>query len=280
MKNLTNLVLITAILISASFGSATAGPLSSTGQSPRENICLNGKWDLLVWPESKPDREFDTTLTWPPTSKGGWYATLLPQNLYHFAGEFSEKPGEQPVWRSVGYPSMTGWFKRQFTLPADWSGKRILFRSEGVCYDATIYVNGKYIGRHRNPFPFVFDITAAVSFGTANEIHLGYVTPQILQYEKDETVVEPDGDMLSRLAGPYGDMYLEAVGGAYIDDINILCGWDKREIKVDIDTVNSAGEKNLSIEALVHDGSKVVKSGTATFSSRKINTGSTFPGRR
>ncbi len=256
----------TTVLTVLAIGTLTLGAESyvASGYSPRENMCLNGTWDTLVWAQAKPDKDFDLTLVYPPTSSGGWYKAILPENLSHLAGECSEKM-EHPPWRTVGYPSTCAWFRKTLNVPAEWKGKRVLFRSGGVNYDATLYVNGQFMGRHRNILPFVFDITSAVRFGGYNEIDLGYIHPQVLHNEKDNKELEPDGEWTHVIVGPYGDLYLEPVGDVNVDDINIRCGWEKKELDVDIDLANPAHRKNITVDANILDGQTTVKTTSARY---------------
>jgi hypothetical protein len=259
--------LTTTVLMILLIGTLSLGAESyvASGYSPRENLCLNGTWDTLVWAQAKPDKDYDLTPVYPPTSSGGWYKAILPENLSHLAGECTEKGG-QPPWRTVGYPSTCAWFRRALTVPAEWKGKRVLFRSGGVCYDASLYVNGRFMGRHRNILPFVFDITSAVQFGGYNQIDLGYLHPQILhifQNEKDIKELEPDGEWTHVIVGPYGDLYLEPVGDVNVDEINIRCGWEKKELNVDIDLANPTHRKNITVDANILDGQTVIKTASA-----------------
>ena len=41
------------------------------------------------------------------------------------------------------------WYRREVTVPADWAGKRVLLHFQAVDYDATVWVNGSELARHR-----------------------------------------------------------------------------------------------------------------------------------
>ncbi|MCX5660375.1 MAG: beta-galactosidase [Planctomycetota bacterium] len=60
------------------------------------------------------------------------------------------------------------WYRRHVTVPSDmaWTGKSIRLHFQAVDYDATVWVNGREVGRHRGGFtPFMCDLTNVVGPG-------------------------------------------------------------------------------------------------------------------
>jgi beta-galactosidase/beta-glucuronidase len=61
--------------------------------------------------------------------------------------------GERDFMRAV-------WYRRTIRVPEDWSGSRVLLHFGAVDHDATVWVDGTEVGRHRGGFSsFTFDIT-------------------------------------------------------------------------------------------------------------------------
>lgn len=59
------------------------------------------------------------------------------------------------------------WYRRSLHVPASWDGNRVVIHFGAVDHDATVWVNGIEVGRHRGGFSsFSFDITDAVHFGS------------------------------------------------------------------------------------------------------------------
>ncbi|GGJ61667.1 glycoside hydrolase family 2 protein [Streptomyces brasiliensis] len=66
---------------------------------------------------------------------------------------------EQDFMRAV-------WYRRVITVPRPWEGDRVLLHFGAVDHDATVWVNGIEVGRHRGGFSgFTFDITDAAPAG-------------------------------------------------------------------------------------------------------------------
>jgi beta-galactosidase/beta-glucuronidase len=58
------------------------------------------------------------------------------------------------------------WYRRQVTIPAAWAGRRVLLHFQAVDYDATVWVNGREVGRHRGGFtPFTCDLHGVAAAG-------------------------------------------------------------------------------------------------------------------
>ena len=107
-----------------------------------EWICLNGQWDFEI-----------------DQADSGLERDLLKRKLKEkitvpFCPE-SKLSGIEQKDRLLSV-----WYKRELSIPHDWSGKRILLHFQAVDYDATVWINEIEVGRHRGGFsPFSIDIT-------------------------------------------------------------------------------------------------------------------------
>ena len=63
------------------------------------------------------------------------------------------------------------WYRKSFTLPEGFKGKRVYIEFEAVRQIAEVYLNGQALGTNRTGFiPFGFDLTAGLRFGGATNI--------------------------------------------------------------------------------------------------------------
>ena len=79
-----------------------------------------------------------------------------------------QSKGYYPLGRN--YPETSiGWYRRVFEMPAADKGKRIFIEFDGAYRQATVVVNGFYIGQHSGGYdPFHFDVTDFVNPGGRN----------------------------------------------------------------------------------------------------------------
>lgn len=63
------------------------------------------------------------------------------------------------------------WYRKDVEVPADWGGDRVLLHFGAVDHDATVWVNGTEVARHRGGFtPFSTDITDQLAGGSATVV--------------------------------------------------------------------------------------------------------------
>jgi len=67
------------------------------------------------------------------------------------------------------FPAGTGWYRKAFTAPKEWKGKRASVEFDGVYKNATVYLNGKKLGTHPYGYTsFSFDLTQNLDFSGPN----------------------------------------------------------------------------------------------------------------
>jgi beta-galactosidase len=78
------------------------------------------------------------------------------------------------VFRQSGLPDESaGWYHRTFTVAASETDKRFYLYLEGAATVKDVFVNGRYIGRHRGAYTAAaFDLTPGIKFGQSNTLLL------------------------------------------------------------------------------------------------------------
>ncbi|MEV4415787.1 AbfB domain-containing protein [Catellatospora sp. NPDC049609] len=115
------------------------------------------------------------------------------------------------------------WYKRSFTVPAGWNGRRILLNFGAVTYTAQVWVNGVSIGSHSGGFDaFTFDITNALNGGT-NEIIVGVHSPvDAAGIPVGKQRLNPSGIFYTAASGIWQTVWLEPANAARITRLDTV----------------------------------------------------------
>ncbi len=173
-------------------------------QMAREDwLCLNGMWDL----------EYGAITT----------AVRVPFCPESLLSGVAEPP-------QIGEP-MT--YRRCFSVPAAWAGKRVLLHFGAVMRDALVSVNGVELCRHQNGYlPFSVEVTEALRAGE-NELCVKVVNDLDPRWPWGKQRVERGGMWYTPCSGIWQTVWLEPVPETYVRSLRITCGADWAEIEAD-----------------------------------------------
>ena len=195
---------------------------------------LNGLWAFNWVPleEQAPDDffagEYDTS-TWASIPvPSNWemhgygkpiyinWGYPFPQN--GIAREYPKTATGHPLPPIPDDDTPTGSYRRNFTLPADWSGKQIFVVFDGVDSAFHLWINGQAVGYSQGSrLPAEFDITSYVHAG-ANSI-------AVRVYRWSDGSYMEDQDFW-RLSGIYRDVTLYALPRVHIQDYAVTTELD------------------------------------------------------
>lgn len=96
------------------------------------------------------------------------------------------------------------WYRRTVSIPPEWQGRRVLLHFGAVDYDATVWVNGVEVGRHRGGFtPFACDLHGVAAPGEEATI--------VVRARDDNRPSQPRGKQSTRYAN-YSVFYTRTTG--------------------------------------------------------------------
>jgi len=100
-----------------------------------------------------------------------WEKVTLPHDAA-VSRNFSKKLStQQQAWLPYG----NGWYRKHFTLKKADKNRFTFVNFEGVYRDASIYINGHYLGNHLNGYlGFQYDLTPYLKYGEDNVIAVRY----------------------------------------------------------------------------------------------------------
>jgi beta-galactosidase/beta-glucuronidase len=121
------------------------------------------------------------------------------------------------------------WYRRTFTVPAAWKGRRVLLRFGAVDYHATVWVNGMRAGEHEGGnTPFAFDVTPMLAAGS-NTITVRAFDPPTDRYiPRGKQYWEPQSRSIfyTRTSGIWQPVWIEAVGDSYLEQVRTTASLD------------------------------------------------------
>jgi len=139
---------------------------------------LNGPWKFhyVATPENRPEDfykpEFDVSAWKEIPVPSNWqvlgYGTPYYRNAgYIFKNDFPKVMGEPPQdWTTYAERNPVGSYRREFDVPADWSGQRVFVTFDGVDAGFFLWVNGQRVGFSTNSRNAAeFDLTRFVKPG-------------------------------------------------------------------------------------------------------------------
>ncbi len=141
----------------------TGSPTAST-----ESMSLSGSdWHI---------READASAMPPlPGSNGpGWIRATVPGNIQ---SDLEAALQLKPLWYGAGDPKLyevakkDWWYRKDFKVPADFSGRRVRLVFDGVDYACEVWLNGKHLGGNTSMFRrFALDVGDVLKPGETNQL--------------------------------------------------------------------------------------------------------------
>ncbi len=116
------------------------------------------------------------------------------------------------------------WYRRSFSVPPGWKGKRVLLHFGAVDYQARIWLNGKAIGEHEGGHtPFRFDVTPYLQAGANTLVVRSWDPPSDRSIPRGKQYWEPKsrGIFYTRTSGIWQPVWLEAAGETYLERVKI-----------------------------------------------------------
>ena len=174
---------------------------------------LNGQWHFKAAPRPEAVTPADVAAD---TNRSGWDSVEVPGNWTlqgygypHYTNVQMPFPDEPPF---VPDDNLTGIYSREFTVPADWNGRRVVLHFGGAESVLYVYVNGQPVGMSKDSrLPSEFDITPFVTVGARN-----VVTAVVIKWS-DATFIEDQDQWW--MGGLHREVYLYATAPVHLADI-------------------------------------------------------------
>jgi hypothetical protein len=159
------------------------------------------------------------------------------------------------------------WYKREFTIPAEWTGKNVRLNFGAVDYSTIVYLNGRRVGTHSGGFTaFSFDITAALKEGT-NTLVVKVLDPTDISKQpvgKQRINNESTTIWYTPCSGIWQTVWLEPLNEQYVYDMHITPNVDNSRFDLSL-TLNRPAEAD-QVKVLLKEGSTIIDEQTVSAS--------------
>jgi hypothetical protein len=150
------------------------------------------------------------------------------------------------------------WYSRKFEIPRGWRGKSVLLNFGAVDWDATVWVNGKEMGKHQGGYDaFSLDITSALKAQDENELVVSVWDPTDLGPQpRGKQVREPKGIWYTPVSGIWQTVWLEPVAPMHLQSLEITPDVDGQSVSIDAEVAIRSAIPGARIRIDVLEGNR------------------------
>lgn len=174
---------------------------------------------------------------------------------------------DQDIQAGKGFYAGDASYQKELIASAEWKGKRVFIRFEGVGSVARLYVNDRYIGEHKGSYSaFAFDISYALKYGEKNKIEVK------VNNEEREDVIPINNRLFPIYGGIYRPVSLIitnpvniavtdfASPGVYITQQDVSAKSAGVKVKVKLENKSETAAAKLTLSTTIYDvAGKTVK---------------------
>ncbi|PWU67926.1 glycoside hydrolase family 2 protein [Gracilibacillus dipsosauri] len=205
---------------------------------------LNGQWNFHFDDENIGEKE-------------SWYkaASFTKDIQVPFTYE-TEASG---IGEEAFHPNV--WYQREFEIPKDQIGKKVILRFQAADYLTKVWINGIFIGEHAGGnSAFSFDISHAVEETKTNKI--------VVKVEDSQSCMQPRGKQrwidenfgcwYVQNTGIWQTVWLEFLEEEHMESVKITPNIDKNTVAMEY-KLNGKVQDNWRLDAVIHFNGKKVK---------------------
>ncbi|MEK4104007.1 sugar-binding domain-containing protein [Paenibacillus sp. FSL R10-2791] len=178
-----------------------------------------------------------------------------PVNEHNLSGTITVPFCPESRLSSVEYKDFMAavWYKREFTVPENWTNGRVILHFGAVDYMAEVWVNGVSVGTHRGGYtPFSFDITSNLLAGS-NVITV-YAEDDVRSGRqprgKQSEQFHSHGCDYTRTTGIWQTVWLEQVPETYLSNLKVVADPDNGCVHLEMKVQGNVAGDTLSAAAL------------------------------
>ncbi|MGP4038633.1 FIMAH domain-containing protein [Gracilibacillus sp. D59] len=153
------------------------------------------------------------------------------------------------------------WYKRNFTIPEEWSNNDLLLHFGAVDWETNVYVNGNEVGTHKGGYDaFNFNISEYLVEGE-NELIVEVKDSTSLSRALGKQRLNPGGIFYTSVSGIWQTVWLEPVSNTHISNLKMTPEIDDEYLELQVDATNHTDQE---VEAIAYKEGEEVGRVTGT----------------
>ena len=150
------------------------------------------------------------------------------------------------------------WYKRSFSLPPAWVGKRVLLHLDAVDWETRVWLNGRDVGTHQGGYDrFTVNITDALNAEGPQELVISAFDPTEGKYQpRGKQRRSHLGGQRLAASGIWQTVWLEPVQEVSVESLQLIPDPDQSRLEVVIG-LRGNGE-GLQLEMIALEGGKEI----------------------
>jgi hypothetical protein len=153
-------------------------------------------------------------------------------------------------------------YRRKFSVPASWRGKRVLLHFEAVNWEAQVELNKKPLGAHKGGYDrFTYDITDALVPGDEQKLVVSVTNPGDRSAQpRGKQSFTPSRIWYTSSTGIWQTVWLEPVPDISVASVELVPDVDQGTLGI---LLRCRGDANgVKVEVTAYDGEKEINHGS------------------
>ena len=150
------------------------------------------------------------------------------------------------------------WYSREFRVPRQWKGKRVMLNFGAVDWYSEVYIDGQLVGEHKGGYdPFSFDITDYLAKGKDHNLTVRVYDQTNLWYQPcGKQIFNPRGIWYTPVTGIWQTVWMEPVQAAHVESYMAVTDLAEGKIKVSVEAAGLVDGDVCKVE--LYDGQILV----------------------
>ncbi|NLJ36834.1 MAG: hypothetical protein GX358_11475 [candidate division WS1 bacterium] len=229
-------------------------------------LSLDGTWEFRFdpddvgkeqqWHRSKTEFDRRIRVPFPWESHAAWGTEAAADCDDYMSSQVLLEPDDQQSASSEQPRRQTiGWYRRCFTVPPQWRGRRVVMHVGAADWEIEVWVNGQSLGEVESGYlPVEFDLTDTLVEGE-NQLTCRVHDPQDVQ----DRPLGKQHQWYTTCSGIWQPVWLEPRHEKHISSLYLTPDFHNKSVVVDAANVHSLPDAQLEVTVCDQQGQEVAR---------------------